>query len=123
MAPTKTAPKEKIDADVASIFLDATSSLRTGEFGITSKICSELALDIIEGRLAPGVELNSVDVAARFDASRTPVREALLRLESEGLVESRPRRRTIVSRPSIEQVREHLSAALAFARARERTRS
>lgn len=88
------------------VFADATSALRTSDYGITGFICNELALDIVEGRLSPGQELNSVDLAARFEASRTPVREALLRLESEGLVSSRPRHRTEVFKPTLEQVRD-----------------
>lgn len=52
-----------------------------------------LAQDIIESRILPGEQLNSIDLAARFGVSRTPVREALMLLEKEGLVEIRPRRR------------------------------
>ncbi|GHF35179.1 DNA-binding GntR family transcriptional regulator [Amycolatopsis bartoniae] len=56
-----------------------------------------VALGIVEGRLKPGQDLNSVDLAARFECSRTPVREALMLLESEGLVEIRARRRPRVA--------------------------
>ena len=41
----------------------------------------------------PGADLNSVELATRFGTSRTPVREALMLLEKEGLVEIPPRRR------------------------------
>lgn len=99
-------PRPATSVDIEDIFLDATSDLRTGESGLTALICSELALDIVEGRLLPGQEINSVELAARFESSRTPVRESLLRLESEGLIESRPRRRPSVFRPSLEQVRD-----------------
>lgn len=96
------------------IFTDVTSALRTDQSGLTGLICNELALDVVEGRLAPGQELNSVDLATRFETSRTPVREALLRLESEGIVTSRPRRRTEVFKPTLAQVRDiyHLRAHL-----------
>lgn len=41
---------------------------------------------IIEGRLQPGDDLITLDLARQFQTSRTPVREALLLLENEGLV-------------------------------------
>src|SRR6516164_5955777 len=47
----------------------------------------ELLLDAIEnGALAPGSRLRETDLALRFGISRTPVREALKRLEAQGLV-------------------------------------
>jgi DNA-binding GntR family transcriptional regulator len=65
-----------------------------------------VALDIIQGKLQPGQDLNSVELAARSGSSRTPVREALALLESEGLVEMRARRRPRVASLSAEQVHE-----------------
>ena len=47
---------------------------------------------IIDGRLPPGQRLKEEELARELGISRTPVREALLMLESEGLVESIPRR-------------------------------
>lgn len=61
---------------------------------------------IIEGRLQPGDDLNSVDLAHRFNTSRAPVREALILLEKEGLVEMQARRRPRVATISLRQVRE-----------------
>ncbi len=45
---------------------------------------------IISGELAPGSRLNQEDLAARFSVSRLPVRDALSRLESDGLVILKP---------------------------------
>lgn len=44
---------------------------------------------IIEGTLAPGEKLRDVELAERLGTSRTPVREALRRLEDEGLIETK----------------------------------
>ena len=52
---------------------------------------------IATGQLAPGAHLDEVQLAAQFGVSRTPVREALNLLAGEGLVESRPRRGTVVA--------------------------
>lgn len=41
---------------------------------------------ILSGKLAPGSRIRQEELAARFGTSRIPVREALRRLESEGLV-------------------------------------
>ncbi|MBB4930451.1 DNA-binding GntR family transcriptional regulator [Lipingzhangella halophila] len=47
---------------------------------------------ILDGRYAPGVHLGETELAESIGASRTPVREALRRLEMEGLVEVLPHR-------------------------------
>jgi len=60
---------------------------------------------IIEERLLPGDDLNSHDLSKQFRTSRTPVREALIWLEKEGLVEIPARRRPRVARMSLNEVR------------------
>ncbi len=52
---------------------------------------------IVDLRLEPGSPLDEVTLAERFDMSRTPVREALVRLAAEGLVTQLPNRNTIVA--------------------------
>jgi DNA-binding GntR family transcriptional regulator len=51
-----------------------------------------LRAGIFAGRHAPGARLGEIEVAAELGLSRTPVREALRRLGSEGLVEHLPNR-------------------------------
>jgi DNA-binding GntR family transcriptional regulator len=46
---------------------------------------------ILDGRLAAGARLRQTDLAAQLQISRTPIREALGRLQQEGLVELLPR--------------------------------
>lgn len=60
-------------------------------------IACTIGAEILDGILPPQSDLNSVDLARRFDSSRTPVREALAMLEQEGLVEIPPRRRPRVA--------------------------
>jgi DNA-binding GntR family transcriptional regulator len=51
---------------------------------------------IIDGRLAPGERLREVALGQRFGVSATPVREALARLQAEGLIAFEPRRGAVV---------------------------
>lgn len=61
---------------------------------------------IVDGTLAPGEQLRDLDLAAWLGVSRTPVREALLRLAEAGLVAAQPGRSTVVSSLSERAVRE-----------------
>lgn len=73
---------------------------------LVGNIAATIASDIVAGRLRAGADLNSVELARRFQTSRTPVREALLMLEKEGLVEIESRRRPRVKRWTRSEVRE-----------------
>jgi DNA-binding GntR family transcriptional regulator len=53
--------------------------------------------EILDLKMAPGSAVDEVQLAARFGMSRTPIREALVRLVGEGLIETLPNRSTIVS--------------------------
>lgn len=53
---------------------------------------------IIEGRLAPGQRINEGQVGAQLGVSRTPLREAIKTLASEGLVEIQPAKGAVVRR-------------------------
>lgn len=55
--------------------------------GLAERIYLQLKADIFEFRLLPGDRFSESDVAQRMAASRTPVRQALFRLEREGYVE------------------------------------
>ena len=52
---------------------------------------------ILDGESKPGERLKERDLVAELGASRTPIREALRQLSSEGLVVTRPRRGIIVA--------------------------
>lgn len=61
---------------------------------------------IRRGKYVPGARLREEEVGARLDLSRTPVREALRRLEAEGIVEHRPRAGAVVRQLSHAEVVE-----------------
>jgi len=51
---------------------------------------------IVKGKLEPGQKLRDKDLAEQLGVSRTPIREALLRLEDEGFVQTKPNSSTLV---------------------------
>jgi DNA-binding GntR family transcriptional regulator len=61
---------------------------------------------IVDGSLAPGEQLRDGELAAWLGVSRTPVREALLRLAEAGLVVAQPGRSTTVSSLDLRDVRD-----------------
>ena len=62
-------------------------------------IADELEGLILEGSFSDGARLDEVQLADRFQVSRTPIREALHRLTQSGLVEQVPRRGVFVRQP------------------------
>lgn len=77
-----------------------------GPRGTTEQVAERIREAIIAGKIAPGVWLRETALATRIGVSRIPVREALARLESEGLVERVPYRGARVVRLTVDQVRE-----------------
>ncbi len=69
-------------------------------------IAHELRHEILRGAVPPGSPLRQEALAARFEVSRIPVREALRSLERDGLVEVHPNRGAYVARLSAEQIEE-----------------
>jgi DNA-binding GntR family transcriptional regulator len=61
---------------------------------------------ILEFVLPPGHIVTEMDIATVTGLSRTPVREAFLRLDAEGLIELLPRRGALVSPVTVRQIKE-----------------
>jgi len=70
------------------------------------RVYDHLRAEILAGRLEPGTELAEVALAEQLGVSRGPLREAIGRLASEGLVTVRPRRGAVVSSLSTEEFLE-----------------
>ena len=75
-----------------------------------ARICDAIRAAVLERRLLPGTPLQELPLGDFFGVSRTIVRQALRRLDQEGLVQLRARRVAVVSRPSIDDVRHVFSA-------------
>lgn len=70
------------------------------------RIAQAIEADILSATFPPGARLDERQLAARFGVSRTPVREALSRLVSDGIAEHRARQGVFVSRISLASVFE-----------------
>jgi len=71
---------------------------------LTEMVADEVRTRIIDGRIRLGAGLSEQSLAAELGISKTPVREALLQLKQEGLVQVQPQRGTYVFRLEAEQV-------------------
>ena len=73
---------------------------------ISEQIVEQLRLEIMTGEFGEGTPLREQEVSARFGVSRGPVRDALLKLGQDGLVNARPNAgATVAARPN-ESIRE-----------------
>lgn len=75
---------------------DGEETMRVRGSG-TQTIYAALRSEILAMTLAPGSPLDEVRLSERFRMSRTPIREALLRLAADGFVTTLPNRSTIVA--------------------------
>jgi DNA-binding GntR family transcriptional regulator len=95
----------------------------------TAAAYEEIRDDIIRGTFPPGTRLSEVKLAERYDqhaVSRTPIREALIRLERDGLIERRGnsawvRDRTAEEVVDICQATAFIEGAIAYCAADRRT--
>src|SRR5882757_9697413 len=75
---------------------------------------AQLRAEILSCELPPGAEIREAELAARFQVSKSPVRDALMRLEREGLVITIPRQGYRVAPISLADVQDmfHLRGVL-----------
>lgn len=78
------------------------TAMRRQTMGV--QIHAHLRREIISGHLLPRAPLSEQDLAQRFGVSRTPVREALIKLAEENLVETYPQYGSFVSPITISDV-------------------
>lgn len=71
-------------------------------------VYEELKMQILTGAIVPGTRMMEVELAEQMGVSRTPIREAIRKLEKEGLVTIEPRRGAYASQISTEDMVEIL---------------
>jgi DNA-binding GntR family transcriptional regulator len=83
----------------------ATSEARERR-ALVDKLAATLQARVLSGELPTGARLRQEALAEEFGVSRTPVREALRKLQASGLVEVRPNRGALVRGLSAREVRD-----------------
>ena len=86
-------------------FMDTTFIKHINRLSLRDQVYQTLKSAIVTLEMEPGQRLNDNELASQFGVSRTPVREALKRLEDEGLVESIPGSLTRVTPLNIEEAK------------------
>ncbi len=82
------------------------SAAKTHDDTTRESIYKALKEDIIYLRLVPGAMISENECAKRFNVSRTPIRDAISRLQIDNLVEVRPQRGTFVSLIDLDYVKD-----------------
>ena len=83
-------------------------------------VYEELKMQILTGAIVPGTRMMEVELAKEIGVSRTPIREAIRKLEKEGLVTIEPRRGAYASQISTQdmveilEVRQNMEGLAAF---------
>jgi DNA-binding GntR family transcriptional regulator len=95
---------------------------------LVDRLAATIQARVLSGEFASGSRLRQESLATEFGVSRTPVREALRKLQAAGIVQLEPRRGARVRGPSAREVREAyevraelegLAASLAASRIRD----
>jgi DNA-binding GntR family transcriptional regulator len=100
------AAKRKSSGDLEDTFKPLTSST------LNEEIYDEICLALRDGRLLPGQNVGIRQLADAVNTSPMPVREALRRLEAQGVLKTRPGRVLSIPGLEIEEVREIYSIRL-----------
>lgn len=119
-------PRTERSAPAGSPLHDIGGPADPVALGASQTIYQAIRVAVIHGELGPGTRLGEDDIARRFAVSRTPVREAFLRLEAERLVQRVGRGLVVASVTSdeileiyaVRQVVDGLAARLAADAAR-----
>lgn len=102
---------DKMREDIALIaereaFAGAHQRPRIKRVSVSQQIHEALRERIISLELAPGQNLSRAEIAEHYGVSQTPVRDAMMKLEEEGLLVIFPQSKTVVSKIDVDQARE-----------------
>ena len=93
-------------------------NLRASRRPLSDLLYDQVLERILSGELAPGASISEAEVGAMFEVSRTPIREVLIKLGEQGLVDVFPQVGTFIAPIRIDEVtqaafiRENLECAL-----------
>jgi DNA-binding GntR family transcriptional regulator len=106
----------KFSGDGEGLFAEESGSLLSLKVSLADRVADYLREAIFRGKIAPGEQLREVPLSQALGISRGPIRDALSRLEREGLVTIPRNGRTIVARLTQEDFDEVYSLRLGLER-------
>ncbi|WMS40952.1 GntR family transcriptional regulator [Acuticoccus sp. MNP-M23] len=83
-----------------------SAALRSDGARASAGVYDDVRRRIIMMELPPGTTLDRSELAERYKVSQSPVREAMRRLEQDGLVQAFPQSRTVVTRIDVSRIEE-----------------
>jgi DNA-binding GntR family transcriptional regulator len=83
-----------------------SSTQEAADASLVDRLASTIQARVLNGEIVRGTRLPQEALAAEFGVSRTPVREALRKLQASGVVEVLPNRGAVVRGPSAREIRE-----------------
>lgn len=87
--------------------LQPRSDYKAGENQtVASRVYAQLREQIMQMQLVPGTSMSEQEKAQHFGVSRTPVREAFIRLSREKMVVVSPQRRTVIPKINIDRANQ-----------------
>lgn len=98
--------KSLLEGAALQEFTKLPSTVGASHQSLQAAVARSLRDAIVKGKLRPGERLRESQLAQMFQVSRNPVREALLALQAEGLIEANPRRGARVRLISDEEAAE-----------------
>ncbi|MBW8791916.1 MAG: GntR family transcriptional regulator [Rhizobium leguminosarum] len=98
--------RQALETKVSAVETSQEVGSRLRRITTAGVIYDRLYADIVSLRMPPGMLLQEKRIADEFGVSRTPVREALLRLSEGGLVDIYPQSGTVVSRVPVSAIPE-----------------
>ena len=84
----------------------AVAETETERRALVDQLASDLQRRVLSGEIPAGARLRQSALAAEFGVSRTPIREALRKLQAGGLVELQPHRGALVRGLSSREIRD-----------------
>ncbi|MCR5288845.1 MAG: GntR family transcriptional regulator [Treponema sp.] len=79
---------------------------QNSDSSVQNAVYTALKTSILTISLKPGTVISTQEIATKLQVSRTPVREAFIRLQRDGLVEMYPQKETVISKIDVQRVRQ-----------------
>jgi DNA-binding GntR family transcriptional regulator len=96
-------PWSKISPE--SIFVNKKAPAMINSKSLREQVYEFLREELSSGKLIPGSAINLAEVSSRLGVSKTPLRDALLQLDTEGFVTISPRRGVFVNKLTLDDIR------------------